>query len=191
MAGIGFRLRRLTKEGNAQAVSGYLGAAIIACGPWLLTLFSLLWVQIALAGQDQVFRAVLTYAYALSLLITSTYQNILTRYLADRIHEGDNLCHWPAFQAGAIWVFMIGWLVGLATFAPLPLAISQKVLTVLVLLLLCLNWLAMTVAAAARAYVPLVASYASGALLTCGLAPILSHLAAFCLGQSATLLGML
>ena len=43
MAGIGFQLRRFTQEGTLRGfLKGYYNAALVAAGPWVLTVISLI-----------------------------------------------------------------------------------------------------------------------------------------------------
>ncbi|MGI4976529.1 MAG: exopolysaccharide Pel transporter PelG [Janthinobacterium lividum] len=95
MAGIGFVLRRLTQRddlaGGAQA---YLAAAAVTSGPWLLTVLAILLTD-ALSRMrgdpvdQETFRAILSYNFCFSLVLTSPLTVVATRITADRIFDGD------------------------------------------------------------------------------------------------------
>ena len=95
MAGIGFVLRTLTRRddlaGGAQA---YLAAAAVTSGPWLLTVLAILLTD-ALGrmhgspADQETFRAILSYNFCFSLVLTSPVTVVATRITADRIFAGD------------------------------------------------------------------------------------------------------
>ncbi len=94
MAGIGFVLRKLAaREDLSSLASGFLLSAIVAAGPWLLTTVGLLVVSYASLGifprvRDYLlFRSLVTFAFALSLILVSFLQLPATRFVADRFFE--------------------------------------------------------------------------------------------------------
>jgi len=97
MAGVGFILRKLSKQDNLiGSFQAYLFSALIATGPWLFTIFSL--SMITLFAEKFVsidvlneFRRIIVYNFAFSLVITSPVFMIVTRYLADSIYESVDL----------------------------------------------------------------------------------------------------
>ena len=183
MAGIGFKLRQLTRQGFE--VQGYLGAAVVSCGPWLFTVVSLLLSQ-WIAGQDRdldLYRALITYAFAFSLLFTSLFQNVVTRYLADRLHQNDASRHWPALAGVSAFVVPGCWLLGLALFGGCPIALSQKIQAVSLLVLTSQNWIYTIFVGAVRAYRWIVLAFALGSAATILAAHQVNLLTAFVLGQ--------
>lgn len=186
MAGIGFRLRRLAQQG--QPVQGFLGAAIISCGPWLVTIAALLLAQ-SIRSDDpnlDTFRAIVTYAYTFSLLYTSWFQNIVTRYLADRIHEEDYDCHWPSLTGVSLISLPGAWLLGAVLFLHLPLDGWQRFQAALLLVLISQNWLNAIFVGAARAHRWIVFSFVAGALCTWLASFPWPLLSAFLVGQGVT-----
>ena len=94
MAGIGFRLRDLSKTG---ALSGLLlaygFAGIIGSGPWVLSIVGILLIGIMnmenaftphYVGE---FQVSVTYLMAISLILTSPLQLMISRFIADRIYQ--------------------------------------------------------------------------------------------------------
>lgn len=91
MAGIGFELRRLSQEQSLSGLVGALGhAAVIAAGPWLFTIISLATItlfteQVAGLATLATFRAVIIYAFAVSLVLTAPVTIVATRLVADAL----------------------------------------------------------------------------------------------------------
>lgn len=94
MAGIGFALRKLVaREDLSSLVSGFVLSAIVAAGPWVLTTMGLLIVSYSSMGFfDRVrdyllFRSLVTFSFAVTLISVSLIQLPLTRFVADRFFE--------------------------------------------------------------------------------------------------------
>ena len=91
MAGIGFALRRLSRQETLTSVLAAGGhAAVIAAGPWLFTIASLGAISISVehaAGLETLatFRAVIIYAFAASLVLTAPVTMVATRLVADAL----------------------------------------------------------------------------------------------------------
>jgi polysaccharide biosynthesis protein PelG len=91
MAGIGFELRRLNQEDTLSSAIASAGhAAIIAAGPWLFTIFALAAIALAtdqIAGLAALsnFRAIVIYAFALSLILASPATIVATRLVGDAL----------------------------------------------------------------------------------------------------------
>lgn len=95
MAGIGFKLAQVAREGG---VGGIVGAAahgaVISAGPWLLTAVGMglleRWAAEHLAVADGVVvQTVLIYAFSLSALAAAPVGIVATRLVADRIFARD------------------------------------------------------------------------------------------------------
>jgi uncharacterized membrane protein len=91
MAGIGFALRDLSRQESLTAVArASAHAAVIAAGPWLFTILSLVAITAAaeqLAGYQTLatFRAVIIYAFATSLVLAAPVTIVATRLVADEL----------------------------------------------------------------------------------------------------------
>ena len=89
MAGIGFELRKMIEErrGLVAKVRAYACAGLISSGPWLMTILTLLLLSLvgpALGSKNgySLFRALVTYAFAFSLIVTGIAQMSVTRRVA-------------------------------------------------------------------------------------------------------------
>ncbi len=95
MAGIGFVLRKLSKEDNLSGIiKAYFHSAMASIGPCLMSVIALGLVMIIGSNfaekQDLFdFRLIIIYNFAFSLVFTGPIYMIATRYLADLIHVKD------------------------------------------------------------------------------------------------------
>lgn len=93
MAGIGFVLRKLTRQDNLVGVlQGFAHSALAANGPWLFTIIALGGLSILGAGlgnspELEDFRLIVIYNFSFSLVFTGPISMVMTRVLADAIHE--------------------------------------------------------------------------------------------------------
>ena len=91
MAGIGFVLRKLTSRGDLLGlVQGYAHASISSSGGWLFTIVTLSLItffgpSFASYADLSVFRLIVVYNFAFSLVLTGPLVLVLTRYLSDQI----------------------------------------------------------------------------------------------------------
>jgi uncharacterized membrane protein len=96
MAGIGFELRRLSRSGTYLGVlRAYLYAGVIGSGPWVLSILAILILgilslgAIATASTVSDYQTSVTWLIALSLIYSGGTQLAYTRYVADRLFEGE------------------------------------------------------------------------------------------------------
>ncbi len=92
MAGIGFVLRRVIKQGGLlSVVKVALAGTIIVAGPWLLSILGIFFItkySYYLIGQTvAIFMAVVIYSYAFSLFLFGGIHYIFTRLVADYMYE--------------------------------------------------------------------------------------------------------
>jgi uncharacterized membrane protein len=92
MAGIGFVLRRVIKQGGfLSVVKVALAGTIIVAGPWLLSILGIFFItkySFFLIGQSvAIFMAVVIYSYAFSLFLFGGFHYIFTRLVADYMYE--------------------------------------------------------------------------------------------------------
>ncbi len=93
MAGVGFALRRLAERGDLLGVvQAYAHSAAASTGPWLYTIVCLATLTVyslPVVGSEGVtlFRAIVTYNFAFSLVFSGGLVRVITRCLADQIYE--------------------------------------------------------------------------------------------------------
>ena len=95
MAGIGFELRRLSRsETYLGLLRAYLYAGVIGSGPWVLSILAILILGVMSLGvvlpasKITAFQTSVTWLIALSLIYSGGTQLLYTRYVADRLFEG-------------------------------------------------------------------------------------------------------
>ncbi len=92
MAGIGFELRRLSRQENLLGPVAAIGhASVVAAGPWMFTILALVLiggVAEPKLGIDAVatFRVVVVYAFSISLVATAPVIIVATRRLGDLLY---------------------------------------------------------------------------------------------------------
>ena len=203
MAGIGFELRRAIHEASyAGTVRGYLYAAVISSGPWLLSVIALSLLGVFSATflpqeATTLFASTVTHTFALSLITTGIFQMVVTRYLADQMYLNMTESIAPTFVAvlalSSAAQFLVMNLLLASTELPLEYRIPAAALYVAV----SGTWVAMVFLSAAHDYVSIVVAFAVGYVISFALAVSLgsrfglsAYLAGFAAGQVA-MLGLL
>jgi polysaccharide biosynthesis protein PelG len=158
MAGIGFELRKLSRQESLSSVIAAGGhAAIIAAGPWLFTIAALATISLTVerfVGLDELanFRAVIIYAFATSLVITAPVTMVATRLVADALWSKQPERVRPLlFAAFALSIVLVGiGVIGLSLYFRLAfdlvLAFAASTMTV------ALIWVALGFCGAVRDY---------------------------------------
>jgi len=98
VAGIGFKLRRMVREDGLQGlVLGYLSAAVLSAGPWLITIATLALMSRDSGVDTALFSSLVVTINILTLWTAGPFQFALTRYLSDRLYAADIQRHVSAF----------------------------------------------------------------------------------------------
>ncbi len=168
MAGIGFQLRKLSRQETISSVVAAAGhAAVIAAGPWLFTIFSLAAITLLteeIVGRQTVstFRVIVIYAFAVSLVLTAPVTMVATRRVADALwlKQPQKI---PALLFGTfIWALAtsgFGVLVLCAVFSlSAPVALALGSMSMLVALI----WVALCFCGAIRDYKGVTLSFLIG-----------------------------
>jgi uncharacterized membrane protein len=92
MAGIGFVLQKVLKEGGIGSFFKVaIVGTIIVAGPWLLSIIGIFVIgqlsNSAIEESKGLFMAVIIYSYAFSLIIFGGFHYIFTRHVADLVYE--------------------------------------------------------------------------------------------------------
>ena len=175
MAGIGFVLRKLAaREELSSLASGFILSAIVAAGPWILTTVGLLIVSYTSLGvfprvRDYLlFRSLVTFSFALSLILVSVLQLPATRFVAD--------CFFERRFSESRGIYLTAILLTLALGVPvaflcalllrLPLAISLGFFNLLVILMLL--WITTVFVSALRDYHSVALAFIGGVTVSVG-----------------------
>ncbi len=170
MAGIGFRLQRILASnsyGSLAAAYGY--SAIIASGPWMLSMLSLMGIGAFMAADPgaqgeaanpvDIFGTVTTYVYAGSILLGGTIHQGVSRYISDRLYASEMEGILPAFLSSASMVLVLGLVCAGPWFAFSGLPAAEAFAAFLMFQSLSLTWLAMVFLSAAKGYGQIVGGF--------------------------------
>jgi polysaccharide biosynthesis protein PelG len=171
MAGIGFQLRRLARQDTISSIVASAGhAAMIAAGPWLFTIFALASITITtdrIAGLDALatFRALVIYAFAISLVFSAPLTMVMTRMVGDALwlKQPERV---RALLVVSLGVVLLPAAVGLALVISvfrLPLA-DSLVLSAMTMVVSGI-WIAISFCGAVRDYRGVTISFLSGLLV--------------------------
>lgn len=170
MAGIGFRLRDLTKTG---ALSGLLAAygfaGIISSGPWVLSIVGILLIGIInmenaitphYVGE---FQISVTYLMAISLILTSPLQLMISRFIADKIYEHKDEQVLPNLIGAIVVVITVaGTLAGICLIYLFTGSVLYRLLMLSGLVILSIIWLVVIVLSGVRAYREILLAFLLG-----------------------------
>lgn len=125
MAGIGFELRKLLLPRTyAGTLRAYLHAGIISTGPWIVSIISIillnLILQDVLSEEERVlFSTTITHGYALALILTGALQYVLNRHAADLVSANSPERILPAAIAALVLTALLSLAAGATIFGVL------------------------------------------------------------------------
>lgn len=169
MAGVGFELKKLfNRRTLTDQVMAYGYSAIITAGPFaLLTamvlLIQLLFMNYGISGEaGQLYTVSVVYPFVFSQLLTCGFGMVITRYLADKLYEGeyDNVsgsCYGIIFM-----VQLIGAVLAAAFYWNKPLSVEVKLATYVFFMDMIAVWLQGVYLTALKDYKAIFLSYTGG-----------------------------
>ncbi|MEW6277757.1 MAG: exopolysaccharide Pel transporter PelG [Candidatus Eremiobacterota bacterium] len=208
MAGIGFKLRAYTQEGTLIGFTkAYFHAAMVASGPWILTVLSLVACQIliARAGLDhrksQFLMETVIYIYAFTLITTAPLQLGIIRYLADQLDALRLDSHFPALISVTAISGIFHAVVGFTFMLGVETTWAYRLTATALFVLVSEVWVLMAFIGAVRAHHLVGTAFASGAVVAITMAillprtslgwepqeEVLAYLVALVLGQATIL----
>ncbi|RLB11739.1 MAG: hypothetical protein DRG39_03585, partial [Deltaproteobacteria bacterium] len=202
MAGIGFELKRILKKGRLTSLILAVGySTALSSGPWIISILAIIisaFLIYPFAKEKNIimqFHISVTYTIAISLIISSPFQLLFTRYVADRHFEKRFEKILPNFL-GVMSLSMIIGLVVSSFLAPFfsdspPL---YKISFISTIIILSGFWIATTLLTSFKSYKYIFLSFILGYGLVLVLIPWMSKYSisglmfCFFLGQSAIFL---
>lgn len=179
MAGIGFRLQKLLAgESLTDLVRAYLYSALIATGPMLVVMLTLIAIRAVVRSQLSIedgtlYMGVMVYVYAFSMLGLGPVIYVITRWLADQYYLQQSVSFTPAYVASLLFVFIPQSIIALIFLSrtSFPPIVQWSLLA----LYLAVNgiWIALIFLSAARSYLWIAAAFFGGGGLGLGLAAYL------------------
>ncbi|MGQ0613477.1 MAG: exopolysaccharide Pel transporter PelG [Planctomycetaceae bacterium] len=175
MAGIGFELRRMIdqRDGFLNRVRAYACAGLISSGPWIMTILTLTLLSAAgpiLGGMEgyAMFRALVTYAYAFSLVVVGVGQLSVTRRVADLLYGKAYERVLPGFSASAAAFGLFQAIVGGLFCAAAGFSAALSFLAVALYVIVSVTWLALIWLSVTREFDEVLRAYAYGMLVALG-----------------------
>jgi uncharacterized membrane protein len=191
MAGIGFQLRRFTQEGTIRGfLKGYYNAALVASGPWVLTVITLMviqWLMRQTAARTDLFLETVIYIYAFSLITTAPFQLVVTRYLADQLDAQKLTAHIPTLLSVGAVSSVVHYVVGLAFFSMVKVSWIYAMISASLFAMVSNVWLIMAFVGAVRAFHLVASAFSVGTVVSIASAYFLG----MAVGEPGYLLGML
>ncbi len=206
MAGIGFELKKLfAGRGIIMKIRAYAYASIVCSGTMLLAIVLLLGVQgiAKAAGASEAERdrlvIMMVYAMLFSLLLTSGWQMLLSRYVADQLYQNSPERVLPSLFGASLLALipggaLYGWFLAQAP----EIAALDRALNWLLFMLLIPVWLQMSYITAAKDYKRILYVFGFGVaaalllgwgLIAAGVAVLTSLTAALAAGYGVMLVG--
>jgi len=201
MAGIGYVLKKLVKEDSYTGdFKANLYSLVISSGPWLFAVICIAGLFIFTGYEAHyemlVFRAVIVYVYAFSLISSSFFQLILTRFISDKLYQREYSSLLPNFFGVMSLCGILNFIVSvLYIFVFTELNFLCKVLAVVLFCVAGYQWILMVFLSAVRDYLKTTLIFFTGFFLSFFAALILGkylalagYLTGFLLGQTVILL---
>lgn len=169
MAGIGFKLRSFTQEGTIEGfLKGYYNAALVASGPWVLTVVTLIAIQYLMrqtAARTDLFLETIIYVYAFSLITTAPLQLVITRYLADQLDAQKLGAHIPSLVS-ITGVSGIGhFILGFIFFSTVDVSWAYRFAAAALFAMVAQVWIVMAYVGAVRAFHLVSSAFVSGTVV--------------------------
>ncbi len=171
MAGIGFRLQKLlSSESYTDLIKAYLFSSIIATGPMLVVMATLILVKGSIESrlsieEGRLFLSLIVYVYAFSMVGVGPFLYVVTRYLADKHYLKQTDAYTPTYFSTIEIIFAFQGITALIFLIPLPLSWSLKWVIVVFYLLVSGTWMAMVILSAARNYNWILIAFIGGGVI--------------------------
>lgn len=167
MAGIGFSLKKLfSKKGVFSIVKAYGYAGMICVGPMILGVLLLLGVSwlAALGGigehDRELLNCMITYSLLASLTVTSVFNMLVTRYVADMLYEEKPERIMPSFYGSVSIMLAAGGVLYGVFLAFSGVSLTCKVLCFCFFSVLVIVWTEMNYLTALKEYKGIVTGFA-------------------------------
>ena len=181
MAGIGLRLRQLfQQESYFSIVTGYFYSIVIATGPWLFSVIALAGLgafsRSWLAVPDlYLFRVVIIYSFAFSLVLIGPCQLVFTRYLADLLYADRASELSPAVAGMLLLTLWLAFPVAATFYLFSPYSFLFKVTGTVLFVAICGIWVCMIFLEVLRDFASVLRGFFLCSLLSVLLAALLGR----------------
>lgn len=160
MAGVGFELKKLfdQKESYVSTVKGYAATTIVTQGPMFLSILMMLGLKGLLVeegilyGKQEVFLMTLTYIMLFSIVITSPFLLLITRYISDCIYQHKSNQIIDAFYGVCSMTLIIGSALSICFLSKLEIRWLYKALVFIQFGVVTIMWIQMALISALKNY---------------------------------------
>lgn len=173
MAGIGFELRAAVDRdaGLIDRMRAWTAAGLISSGPWLATVAVLVFLHaasplLATNTEYELFRGLVTYAFAFSLLVVGLVQMPVTRRLADQLWSRQHERVLPGYVATLVATAGVQVPLGAGFVLALDLGRVPALLWVTLYVVCTWTWVSLVWLGVARDHANILRAYALGAACT-------------------------
>lgn len=184
MAGVGFQLKKLLQRDSLSAdLSAFVYAGIISAGPLILSILGILFIGVLSLGVVDPpvlivqFQVSVTYLISFSLVITGAVQLLFTRFISDRLFQGQHDRVLPNYNGMMVTttLFTGSLAVCLAIFAFDGTSLSYRVLMVMGFVIVSNIWICIIFLASLKRYSIILAAFFVGYTVTVAVAAGLSR----------------
>ena len=169
LAGIGFELRKLFKEeGIIPTVKAFSYSSAMTAGPMLLCIALVLVVKemMEMSGgmriESELFVATMTYGFIFSIILTSGFAMVLTRFVADKVYEGEYEKIIASFYGALLLTLPIAAFVAITFLSGVSESGLYKLVAYLLFMILVVIWLQTVYMSALKDYARIFKSYVIG-----------------------------
>lgn len=120
MAGIGYELKKIFKEESISRIAGgVVYSSFITIGPTILVIGTIISLYILLGFLSvsyydrELLSSTILYGFIFSLLVTTPFNGVMSRYIADKIYEEKYEDILPSFYTGISLNMFLGSLLGI------------------------------------------------------------------------------
>ncbi|MCT4542596.1 MAG: exopolysaccharide Pel transporter PelG [Vallitalea sp.] len=120
MAGIGYELKNIFKEESiSRLVGGITYSVLVTIGPTIIVIVTIIILYLMLGflsvsyTQRELLSSTILYGFIFSLLMTSAFNGVMSRYIADKIYEEKYDDILPSFYTGVFLNTLLGSIFGI------------------------------------------------------------------------------
>jgi uncharacterized membrane protein len=199
MAGIGFEIRKLMDEQTFTSdFKAYFFAGVVSSGPWVVSIISsfFLWFfSASFFGIEvlKLFRVVIVYTYAYSLILTGLIQFALNRFLSDKLYLKQRNVFLPTYISIMLFTMIFQGFIAVIFYGLNQVDFYFKITGVVLFIAVSCIWQTMIFLTASKDYVSIVGAFFWGNIAGIFLAVILGprsgfngYLLGYTIGQVAT-----
>ncbi|MFD2118074.1 exopolysaccharide Pel transporter PelG [Paenibacillus yanchengensis] len=176
MAGIGFELRKLFREqGLVNNIKAYAYSSLTTIGPMIISMFLIILLQRMMSTEGttyldwELYTATVSYSFIFSIIITSGFTMVLTRYVADMIYQKyyDRLM--SSYYGSLIILLPLSSVTALLFLINVSAGIHYKAVAFLFFVLLTIVWVQGVYLSALKDYVRIVRGFVIGTIAAIGM----------------------